>query len=76
MEKVYKYRIHLNERGSFFATVDDENDREIFRIDDDSLDFFDHGWMKHPNDLGGLHEYLIHVGHLNDCDYLDCDYLD
>lgn len=64
----YKYYINLDERGSFYADVRNENGKTIFKIKagnelgPDESSIFEDGWMKHKNDLVGLKNYLVHLG--------------
>lgn len=65
------YSIDLDERGVFRASVSDAKDKTVFSIhiddadeDADSSDsnIFEDGFMKHPNDIAGLEEYLKSLG--------------
>jgi hypothetical protein len=60
----YFYFINMNERGSFYADIRNSNDGTIFELFNDEetgqvQPIFD-GFMKHIEDLDGLHEYLIY----------------
>lgn len=64
----YEYNINLDERGSFYADVRDEDGKTVFTIkagdelEDGESSIFDDGYMKHKNDLRGLEEYLKQLG--------------
>jgi hypothetical protein len=62
----YTYTIHLDERGEFFATVDDADGQEVFRIADENgypiAEMIEDGWMAHTTDTDGLAEYLADLG--------------
>lgn len=71
---VYEYHINLDERGSFYADVRDEDGKTVFEIRDgaefndgveiygDDGSIFQDGYMKHKNDLIGLEKYLKQLG--------------
>lgn len=65
---VYQYHIDLDERGSFLASVRDEDDKVIYTIragdelGEDESSIFEDGYMKHKNDLIGLEKYLKQLG--------------
>jgi hypothetical protein len=65
---VYHYHINLDERGSFYADVRDENGKTVYEIKEGNelpegeSSIFEDGFMKHKNDLVGLEEYLKQMG--------------
>lgn len=64
----YTYHIDVDERGVFSAHVDDSQDKSVFSFhygyggDDDTFTIFDMGYMKHGEDVNGLHAYLKELG--------------
>lgn len=58
------YCINLNERGYFFAHVENEKGKEVFRIPshESLVDIIDLGFMRHRKDTVGLTEYLRDLG--------------
>jgi len=64
----YTYHINLDERGTFFADVRDANDKTVFEIHD--FDIFEHGFMKHKEDIDGLRKYLVNLGIISPGDKL------
>lgn len=64
----FSYYIDLDERGSFFAHVENSAGTEVFRIlageelPEDETSIFEDGYMKHKEDLTGLKDYLITLG--------------
>lgn len=74
--EVYEYYINLDERGSFFADVRNDNGKTVFTIKagnelaEDESSIFEDGFMKHTTDLTGLREYLIDLGIMKQGDKL------
>jgi hypothetical protein len=68
MMKTYEYYIDLDERGSFFADVRDENGKTVFEIKagdalaENESSIFDDGFMKNGSDIDGMHDYLVDLG--------------
>jgi hypothetical protein len=66
--KTYQYYINLDERGSFYADIRDENGNSVFDIkagnvlDSYETSVFQDGFMKDKNDLQGLKNYLVLMG--------------
>lgn len=62
--KTYGYYVDLDERGTFQASVRDENDQIVYNIDnsEDAFDIFECGFMRHKGDLDGLTSYLVDLG--------------
>jgi len=64
----FKYHINLDERGSFYADVRNQDGKTVFEIKagdelgPDETSIFEDGWMKHKDDLGGLKAYLVDLG--------------
>ena len=64
----YSYYINLNERGSFYADVRNQNGKTVFEIKagnelgPDETSIFDDGYMKNIHDMQGLKEYLVSLG--------------
>ena len=64
----YTYNVNLNERGSFYADVRDENENTVFEIKagnelgEDESSIFEDGFMRHQDDVSGLTEYLRDIG--------------
>jgi len=64
----YSYHINLNERGSFYADVRNQNGKTIFEIKagnelgPDETSIFDDGYMKNIHDMQGLKKYLVSLG--------------
>lgn len=73
---LFGYYINLDERGSFYADVRDEKGKTVFEIkagnelEEDETSIFDDGYMKHKNDLTGLHGYLVELGIITQRDKL------
>ena len=73
---VYNYHINLNERGSFFADIRDDDENTVYEFEagnelkEYESSIFDDGWMKHPEDIGGLAEYLMDIGIMKSGDVL------
>jgi len=69
--QTYYYFINLDERGSFYADVRNENGKTLFEIRDgdllaaDESSIFEDGFMKNKNDLAGLKSYLVSIGIMN-----------
>lgn len=64
---VYGYRIDLDERGSFRASVTEDDGHDLFDVtnedsEDGSLWLIEDGFMRHANDLTGLTSYLVELG--------------
>lgn len=59
-EQPYTYNVNLNERGCFFAHVEDPDGKEIFRISDQEglQEMIDDGFMRSFDDITGLSQYL------------------
>jgi len=70
-QSIYGYYINLNERGDFQADVRNVDGDTIFEIragsslDDDEISIFEDGFMRHPNDISGLEDYLRYLGILD-----------
>ena len=61
MGRYIEYRIDLNERGEYAATVY-EDDRVIFEIQTEDMEFMiEHGGVKHGLDDRGIRDYLIGI---------------
>lgn len=63
--------VDLDERGSFRAHVDDQKGKTVFTFsnegedgwpEEDGLWLVNDGYMRHPRDSDGLHDYLLTVG--------------
>lgn len=69
--ETYTYFINLNERGSFYADVRNQNGNTVFEIkagnelQEDESSIFEDGYMKNDKDLDGLRKYLIELGIMN-----------
>lgn len=69
--QTYYYFINLDERGSFYADVRNQNDKTLFEIRDgdllaeDESSIFEDGFMKDKNDLAGLKSYLVSLKIMN-----------
>ena len=76
MRREFTYHINLNERGSFYADVRNDEDNTIFEIKDgliveeEEVSIFEDGYMKHPHDMKGLCEYLVEIGLIEEDDYI------
>jgi hypothetical protein len=72
----YEYHINLDERGSFLADVRDEQGKTVFEIragnelEEGESSIFEDGFMKHPQDIDHLHNYLSSLGILKEGDNL------
>ena len=63
--------VDLDERGSFKAHVDDQNDKTVFEFCNEDCEtgwpseyglwLVEDGWMKHNQDSSGLLEYLKYI---------------
>ena len=62
---VYYYIINLNERGDFYAHVEDERGKVIYEIDYNEMEFLTRwgGYMDYVEDVAGLEEFLIERGY-------------
>jgi hypothetical protein len=66
--QTYTYSINLDERGSFYATVDSPTGKTVFQIragnelPEDETSIFDDGYMRDKNDTAGLTDYLRELG--------------
>lgn len=62
---VYYYIIDLNERGQFYAHVEDERGKVVYDIDYNEIEFLTRfgGYMAHLEDVVGLEEFLIEAGY-------------
>lgn len=64
----YQYYINLNERGSFYADVRNQNGNTVFEIKagnelgPDESSIFEDGFMKNIHDMDGLKAYLVSLG--------------
>ncbi len=62
----YEYIVNKNERGEFYADVRDENGETVHevRTDEECGGIFEieAGYMKHPQDVAGLADYLRDIG--------------
>lgn len=67
----YTYHINLDERGTFFADVRDADGNTVFEIHD--FDIFEHEFMKHKEDIEGLHKYLVSLDIMSPADKLVSD---
>ena len=56
----FTYHLNLDERGEFYADVRDIDEKTIFEIH--GFDIFEDGFMRHKDDISGLHNYLLHLG--------------
>ena len=60
----YTYYINLDERGSFYADVRDQNEKTVFEIRagnelaEDETSIFEDGYMRDARDVDGLTDYL------------------
>jgi hypothetical protein len=66
-EMTFEYYINLDERGSFYADVRNEQGNTVFEIHSDDEEngaiwLIDAGYMRHTEDLQGLADYLIQAG--------------
>jgi hypothetical protein len=67
----YAYHINLDERGSFYADVRNQNGNTVFEIKagnelgENESSIFEDGYMKHKNDIEGLRNHLIELGIMN-----------
>lgn len=54
------YHINLDERGEFYAHVEDGTGKEVYSIPtmDVLRELIEDGYMKHSEDIGGLCYYL------------------
>jgi hypothetical protein len=67
----YIYHVDMDERGIFAAHVENEREEIVFSMryedgdgdgDGDGYTIFDMGYMKHKNDIEGLHDYMLMLG--------------
>lgn len=58
--QIYGYIIDLDERGEFRASVRDLRDEIVFEIE--GFEIFEDGFMRHRDDIDGLHQHLITLG--------------
>lgn len=68
----FTYHIDHDERGDFYAHVEDEGGNCIYSIPDSDAMYqmvYD-GFMKYTKDVGGLCEYLQHIGLISKDDTL------
>jgi hypothetical protein len=67
----YSYYINLDERGSFYADVRNQNGNTVFEIKagnelkEGESSIFEDGFMKNKNDIEGLRNHLIELGIMN-----------
>lgn len=71
----YIYIIDLDERGIFYAHVEDNEGRTIFSFNnEDSIDgelwLIEDGFMKHSEDIANLELYLKQMGFIGENDEL------
>ena len=64
----FGYYVNLNERGSFYADVRNEQGTTVFEVRDgnelgeDESSLVEDGFMRHNEDLEGLQSYLQSLG--------------
>ena len=56
----FYYFINLNERGCFYADVRDKEENTVYEIFDTQM--VEDGYLKHMQDITGLHHYLTQFG--------------
>lgn len=65
----YTYHINLNERGSFYADVRNEDEKTVMEIKggnelaEDESSLVEDGFMRHFQDVEGLAEYMRSLGY-------------
>lgn len=74
----YGYYVNKDERGEFNADVRDPDGKTVYEIQSDEetgeIPEVVDGWMKNGADLGGLKEYLVHLGLIpRGADVMDSD---
>lgn len=52
----FTYHVNLDERGQFYADVRDFEENTVYEIH--GFDIFEHGFMRHKEDIDGLANYL------------------
>ena len=59
-DKTFKYIVNLNERGDFFAHVEDSAEKEVYRIasSEQLSDLIECGYMEGFDDVQGLLDHL------------------
>jgi hypothetical protein len=60
-----RYSIHLNERGHFFATIDDATGTEMLRVDNGEAEFLSEEGID-PTDGEAVIEYYRELGCLEE----------
>src|SRR5688572_28823338 len=76
MTRILKYHVNLNERGSFYADVRDENDATLYEVragdelGEDETDLVEDGFMRDLMDTRGLTEYLQSLGIIGATDHI------
>jgi hypothetical protein len=63
--------VNLDERGWFDADVRDPGGRTVYTIkigygEDEDCNPIEDGFMRHTDDVQGLHKYLIDMGVMNE----------
>lgn len=68
MENKYTYHVNLDERGSFYADVRNEDGKTVLEVfggnelPEGESSLVDDGFMRHFRDVDGLAEYMRSVG--------------
>lgn len=69
MSRRIEYRIDLDERGEFKATIYEAGDCVLAEVDTEDLSFMvEHQGVRHARDYHGLREYLLAINVLDESD--------